>query len=218
MTLASLSVGRRGLLGIATAAFAAIGSRSSADAQTANHIGSNAPIQRLDGALLGTMQAGPKMSFAQRFATLAPVIEQTFDLDAILAASVGLRWPDLPNDQKAQIDAAFRRYTVASYASNFDSYDGQTFQVSPDVREVGNGEVIVRTKLVARDGSSTPLDYVMRGDQTGWKVVDVLAGGAISRVAVQRSDFRTLLTSGGAPALTVALQNKVANLSGGMHS
>jgi phospholipid transport system substrate-binding protein len=158
------------------------------------------------------------MSFAQRFATLAPVIEQTFDLDAILAASVGLRWPDLPNDQKAQIDAAFRRYTVASYASNFDSYDGQTFQVSPDVREVGNGEVIVRTKLVARDGSSTPLDYVMRGDQTGWKVVDVLAGGAISRVAVQRSDFRTLLTSGGAPALTVALQNKVANLSGGMHS
>src|ERR1700722_3820592 len=218
MTLASLSVGRRGLLGIATAAFAAIGSRSSSDAQTANHIGSIAPIQRLDGALLGTMQSGPKMSFAQRFATLAPVIEQTFDLDAILAASVGLRWPDLPNDQKAQIDAAFRRYTVASYASNFDSYDGQTFQVSPDVREVGNGEVIVRTKLVARDGSSTPLDYVMRGDQTGWKVVDVLAGGAISRVAVQRSDFRTLLTSGGAPALTVALQNKVANLSGGMHS
>ena len=76
----------------------------------------------------------------------------------------------------------------------------------------------MRTKLVARDGTSTTLDYVMRDGPSGWKVVDVLAGGAISRVAVQRSDFRTLLTSGGVPALTVALQNKVANLSGGMHS
>ncbi len=218
MTLASFSIGRRNLLGIATAALAAVGWRSSADAQTANSAGSIAPIERLNAALLGTMRSGPNMSFGQRLAVLAPVIEQTFDLDAILAASVGLRWSDLPNDQKAQVDAAFRRYTVASYASNFDSYDGQTFQVSPDVREVGNGDVIVRTKLVARDGSSTPLDYVMRGGQSGWKVVDVLAGGAISRVAVQRSDFRTLLTSGGVPALTVALQNKVANLSGGIRS
>jgi len=212
------SIGRRGLLGIATAAFVAVGSRSPADAQTVNNAGSIAPIQRLNAALLGTMRSGTNMSFAQRSTVLAPTIEQTFDLDAILAASVGLRWPALPDDQKALVAAAFRHYTVASYASNFDSYDGQTFQVSPDVREVGNGEVVVRTKLVARDGTSTTLDYVMRDGPSGWKVVDVLAGGAISRVAVQRSDFRTLLTGGGVPALAVALQNKVANLSGGMHS
>jgi len=34
-----------------------------------------------------------------------------------------------------------------------------------------------------------------------WKAVDVLADGSISRVAVQRSDFRSLLASGDAPAL-----------------
>jgi len=218
MILNSFSIGRRGLVGIAATAFVAAGSRRPADAQTANNAGSIAPIQRLDAALLGTMRSGPNMSFEQRVAVLGPVIEQTFDLDAILALSVGLRWPSLPNDQKAQVDAAFRRYTVASYASNFDSYDGQTFQVSPDVREVGNGEVVVRTKLVARDGSTTPFDYVMRDGASGWKVMDVMVGGAISRVAVQRSDFRTLLTSGGVPALTTALQNKVASLSGGMRS
>jgi phospholipid transport system substrate-binding protein len=218
MTTNSLSVGRRGLLGIATTALMVISSRIPVDAQTVSSAGSIAPIQRLNAALLGTMQAGPSMSFEQRYAVLAPMIEQTFDLDGILAASVGLRWTELPSDQKAQVGAAFRRYTVASYASNFNSYNGQSFQVSPAVREVGNGEVVVPTRLVARDGTSTPLDYVMRDGQSGWKVVDVLAGGTISRVAVQRSDFRTLLASGGAPALTTALQNKVANLSGGMHS
>src|SRR5260221_6761458 len=115
------SIGRRGLLGFAAAAFVAVGSRSPADAMTANNAGSIAPIQSLNSALLGTMRSGPNMSFAQRVAVLAPVIEQTFDLDAILALSVGLRWPALPDDQKALVGAALRHYTVASYASNFDS-------------------------------------------------------------------------------------------------
>ena len=212
------SIGRRGLLGLATTAFVVASFRNPADAQTVNAAASTAPIQRLDAALLAAMRAGPGMSFAQRSATLAPVIEQTFDLDAILAASVGLRWPALPDDQKAQVSAAFRRYTVASYAANFNRYTGQTFQLSPSVRSVGNGEVIVQTKFVSADGSATPLDYVMRDSQSGWKAVDVLADGAISRVAVQRSDFRGLLTSGGIPALMAGLRSKVANLSGGMNT
>jgi phospholipid transport system substrate-binding protein len=212
------SIGRRGLLGFAATAFAAAGLAGSANAQVANNAGAIAPIQRLNAALLDAMKAGPRMSFAQRTAMLAPVIEQTFDLDAILASSVGLRWPEVPNDQKAEVNNAFRRYTVASYAANFNSYSGQTFQVSPTVRNVGNGEVVVQTKLVAADGSVTPLDYVMRNGPSGWKVVDVLSGGTISRVAVQRSDFRSLLTSGGMPALMAALQSKVANLSGGMNA
>ena len=162
------------------------------------------------------MKAGKGTPFSQRYAALAPVVEQTFDLDAVLAASIGLSWASMPSDQKAQLLATFRRYTVASYAANFDNYTGQTFQIAPSVRSVGNGDVIVATKIVATDGSSNKLDYVMRNTASGWKAVDVLADGSISRVAVQRSDFRHLLSSGGAPALVAGLQRKVASLSGGM--
>jgi phospholipid transport system substrate-binding protein len=49
-----------------------------------------------------------------------------------------------------------------------------------------------------------------------WQVVDVLTDGAISRVAVQRSDFRSLLMSGGVLALTAELSRKTANLTGSM--
>ena len=45
--------------------------------------------------------------------------------------------------------------------------------------------------------------------------VDVLADGSISRVAVQRSDFRRLLSSGGATALIESLNRKISDLSGG---
>ena len=43
----------------------------------------------------------------------------------------------------------------------------------------------------------------------------VLSDGSISQVAVQRSDFRGLIASGGAPALQAGLERKVANLSNG---
>jgi phospholipid transport system substrate-binding protein len=209
-------IGRRGLLSLAATAFVAATSWHPAAAETTGDAGSMAPIQQLDAALLAAMKAGRSTPFAQRFATLAPVIEKTFDLDAVLAASVGLHWPELPSDQKAQLLAVFRRYTVASYAANFDNYTGQRFQIAPAARSVANGDVVVQTKLIAADGSSNQLDYVMRNGPSGWRAVDVLADGSISRVAVQRSDFRHLLTSGGVPALLGGLQHKVANLSGGM--
>jgi phospholipid transport system substrate-binding protein len=210
------AIGRRDLLSLAaTAVVAAIPWRPAA-ADTADDAGATAPIQQLDAALLAAMKAGRSTPFAQRYAALATVIEQTFDLNTVLAASVGLGWSAVPSDQQAQLLAIFRRYTVASYAANFDSYSGQSFQLVPAVRSVGNGEVVVQTKLVSPDGETTQLDYVMRNGPTGWKAVDVLAAGSISRVAVQRSDFRRALASGGVPALTVALQHKVANLSDGV--
>jgi phospholipid transport system substrate-binding protein len=210
------SIGRRDLLNLAIpAAVVAVAWRPSV-AATANDLAPVAPVERLNAALVAAMKAGRGTPFAQRYAALAPVLEQTFDLDAALTASVGLRWPALPDDQKTLLRAAFRRYTVASYAANFDNFAGQTFRVSPMVREVGDGDVVVGNQLVSGDGSTTSLDYVMRNGQSGWRAVDVLANGSISRVAVQRSDFRSLLTSGGVPALVAALTQKVASLSGGM--
>jgi phospholipid transport system substrate-binding protein len=201
-------------MAIAAAGLSAVGWR--ANAQSANAADPSAPIQRLDAALLSAMRAGQRTSFAQRYASLSPVIDQTFDLSAVLAASIGLRWGGLPAEQKAQLLAAFRRYTVSSYTANFDNYTGQRFDVSPSVRNVGNGTVVVDTSIVPAHGSAIKLDYVMRNGASGWRAVDVLADGSISRVAVQRSDFRYLLKNGGVPALVTGLQTKVASLSGGM--
>jgi hypothetical protein len=49
----------------------------------------------------------------------------------------------------------------------------------------------------------------------GSKVIDVLAGGAISRVAVQRSDLGRILSNGGGDALLASLQRKTSDLSVG---
>jgi phospholipid transport system substrate-binding protein len=207
---------RRDLLGLAVAASAAVVPLWNASAQTTGDASATAPVEQLDNALLAAMKSGGSTPFEDRYRALAPVIEQVFDLDAILAASVGLSWATLTAAEKASLAPAFRRYTISSYATSFNSYNGQSFQVLPTVRALGNGEVVVNTLLRRADGSSVALDYVMRRGPAGWQAVDVLSDGSISRVAVQRSDFRSLLRSGGTPALVAGLEHKVANLSGGV--
>jgi phospholipid transport system substrate-binding protein len=209
----SAGLGRRALFGFAMAAAAAplMAKAAFADNAPPEAI---AAIQRLNAALLDAMKAGKQTDFQGRYAILAPAIEQAFDLPAVLAVSVGPRWASLPADQQNRLLDAFRRYTVASYVANFDHYNGQTFSVAPDTRSVAAGEVVVQTHIVG-GGDQTDLGYVMRQTPAGWKVVDVLASGSISRVAVQRSDFRSVLASGGGEALVASLQRKTSDLSGG---
>jgi len=170
-------------------------------------------VEAFSRSLLSAMRGGRGMSFAQRFAILAPEVDRALDLDVILRTSVGPQWASMSADQQAALRQAFRRYTIAKFAANFDSYSGETIQLNPEPRSLPSGDEIVTTKIVPTSGSPTMLAYVMRRTPSGWKAVDILAGGAISQVATQRSDFRALLARGGGPALVQSLQNKVAMLS-----
>lgn len=209
-------VDRRAFLGGALAGlFALTAAAGTAGAQTASPADAATPIAQLNQALLAVMKSGHAVPFRQRFDTMAAAIDRAFDLQAVLQSSVGLRWSTMPAAEQAQLMEVFRRYTVANYVANFDSYAGQTITIDPATRSVGNGEQVVATEISSRDGSPTKLSYVMRQTPQGWKAVDVLADGAISRVAVQRSDFRGLLSRGGSSALVASLQQKVADLSGG---
>jgi phospholipid transport system substrate-binding protein len=60
------------------------------------------------------------------------------------------------------------------------------------------------------------LAYVMRQTSAGWRVVDVLAEGTVSRVAAQRSEIRSVLSDSGGPGLLVSLRRKTSELSGGI--
>jgi phospholipid transport system substrate-binding protein len=211
-TTSAAGLSRRWLLGMVVVAAMPFGGTAHADTAPA---GATATITNFNSALLSAMKAGGRTDFNRRFQTLAPAVDQAFDLPAVLAVSVGSSWATLPPDQQTKLLAAFRRYTVASYVANFDSYAGQSFSVSPAARDLGDGRLVVQSRITPVNGDATQLDYVMKQTAVGWKVVDVLAAGSISRVAVQRSDFRHLLSNGGGDALLSSLQRKISDLSGG---
>jgi phospholipid transport system substrate-binding protein len=172
------------------------------------------PIAELNAGLLRVMRAGTRVAFANRFEVLAPLVDRAFDLPGILRASVGQYWTGLVEQDRSDLRDVFRRFTIASYVASFDVFGGERFELLPELRAVGTDQV-VGTLLVPVTGEPIRLDYVMRQQDGVWRVVDVLADGTISRVAVQRSDFRALLAHGGARALIDSLQKKLADLSEG---
>jgi len=174
----------------------------------------SAPIADLDVGLLAVMKAGQTTPFPRRFTMLDPVIGRVFNLPRILSMVVGFDWPDIAAAQRQKLLVVFRQYTVASYVANFKSYNGQQFRILPGLRAVGS-EQVVTTEIVPQNGSPTRIDYVMLPAGNSWQATDVLLDGTISQVAVQRSDFQSVLASGGAPGLIDALQNKIRSLSGG---
>ncbi|HWA78769.1 MAG TPA: ABC transporter substrate-binding protein [Acetobacteraceae bacterium] len=174
----------------------------------------SAPVAALNAGLLAVMKAGSASTpFPQRYAMLAPILTQSFDLPRILELAVGFDWASLTPAQREQLLPVFREYTVASYVANFNSYGGEQFRILPGLRAVGS-EQVVATEIITQDGKTRRIDYVMINSGSGWRVVDVLLDGTISQVAVQRSDFHALLASGGASALINGLKRKVAALSG----
>jgi phospholipid transport system substrate-binding protein len=172
------------------------------------------PIAAFNDGLLAVMRAGPTTSFSARMQMLQPLVERAFNLPLILRNSIGPRWTSYTPQQQAQLLDAFTNFTVASWVANFDRYEGERFEISPNLRAIGSDQV-VQTSIIPRNGDPTRLDYVMRNSGNAWKAVDILLNGSISRVAVQRSDFRSQLTDSDPTPLIGMLREKVAALAAG---
>lgn len=173
-----------------------------------------APIAALNAGLIAIMKAGDQAPFLQRFQTLSPIVDQVFDLPRILRVSVGSYWTGLPAAQQQKLQQVFRSFIIATYVANFHTYNGEVSSVSPQTRSVGAEQVVTST-LAKPSGDSLRIDYVMGQATTGWKIQDILLDGTISRVAVQRSDFASLLADGNASQLIASLEQKVSSLSAG---
>ncbi len=175
-----------------------------------------APIAALDDALIATMKAGSaNASFTDRYKALAPVVMKTLNLPVILQNSVGVLWATIPTAQQQELGGLFQEFTIASYVNGFNGYGGEKIEILPAERPLG-AKKIVESQIVPTDGTDpTRLDYVMTEGAAGWQATDVLLNGTISKVAIQASDFASLVNAGDASQLINALKNKISILSNG---
>ncbi|MBS0961327.1 MULTISPECIES: ABC transporter substrate-binding protein [Acetobacter] len=185
-----------------------------AQAQTAANSAVITPVQTLYAALeqIQTSHAG----FSDRAAIVGAAVDKSFDLSAVLKASVGLRYDSLTPEDKAKLLAAFRDFTVARYVSSFTPGAGARFTIKPEPENSPvAGDKIVNTFIGSQDSMpGTPLSYIMHHEDNGWRITDVLLSESrISQAAAQRSDFRSTLTSGGVAGLIKVLENKVKSFS-----
>jgi phospholipid transport system substrate-binding protein len=179
---------------------------SSADATPA------ATVERLHAALIEVMKEGKTLGYEGRRQRLDPVVREAYDLPLMAEIVMGPAWKPLSPDDRSAIVTAFSDWTVANYASRFDAWDGETF-VTGDQADGGRGTVIVHTKLTSQKDEPIALDYRLRKGDDGWRIIDIYADSAISELATRRSEFASVLSQGGLPALLDRLHQRTQALA-----
>jgi phospholipid transport system substrate-binding protein len=162
-------------------------------------------------SLLAVMKQARELGIHGRYEKLAPEIRATFDLAAMTRIAVGPDWNSIPPEQQTALIDNFTRMTIATYATRFDGYSGERFEVQPTAEARNTGR-IVHTELLQSNGEPITLNYLLRGSGENWKIVDVYLTGTISELATRRSEFGAILKSGGPNALIESLRQQTEKL------
>lgn len=169
-------------------------------------------VDGLYQALLGIMKEAGPLGFAGRYQRIDPAIRSAFSLAQMARYAVGPSWLELaPADQERIVDA-FSRLTSTTYASRFDGYAGERFEISGERPTQGNG-VIVDTRLVQSNGEAVVLNYLLRESGGAWRILDVYLSGSISELAVRRSEFGAVLKREGSNGLIRTLEQRIAEIA-----
>jgi len=171
-------------------------------------------VQDFCDALVAAMRQGQALGFVGRRQMLEPEIRRALDLPLMTRLVVGPPWKGLAAQEQQRLVDAFSDYSIAVYASRFKEYGGERFVVESATAKRPNGDVVVTTRLLPKEGEAVQLDYLMRESARGWQVIDVFLSGTISELAARRSGYSAVFRSGGPAALVDLLNKKTAEIGG----
>ena len=84
------------------------------------------------------------------------------------------------------------------------------------VSEEQHGQkTVVRTRLVKDGGDPINIDYIMIQSGEDWNIIDVIAKGRYSELAVRRAEFAPILRDRGFGGLLEMLKGKITEMETG---
>jgi phospholipid transport system substrate-binding protein len=172
-----------------------------------------AVVEGFHAALLDTMRNARALGPRGRERRLRPAMQVAFDLPAMTRIAVGPPWTGLTEGERQALTTAFSDWVVANYASRFDGYAGERFAIVGE-SSLQSGDRLVRTQILRPEDAPVQLNYLLRGGEGRWRVVDVYFSGTVSELASRRAEFSALLREGGAERLAAELRRRTAALLG----
>jgi phospholipid transport system substrate-binding protein len=169
-------------------------------------------VRNFYGVLLGVMQQAAALGPKGRYQKLEPVVHGTFDVPFMARLSVGPTWRSLTAEQKRRAVQAYTRYIAAIYATRFDDYAGEQFQVLGQ-QQIKHG-TLIKTQIIKSNGEPVAINYVVHDNDIAWQIRDIYLSGSISELATRRSDFANILRTSGIDGLIASLNKKADDLQG----
>ena len=166
-------------------------------------------IAKLNAAFIGVMQNAKTLGYDGRYKTLEPTLSDAYDFPEMTRVSTGRHWRELTDPQKQQLVAAFKDYSLATYAARFDGFGGEHFEIL-DEEQAPGGNLRVNNQIVVTSGPPIRIDYLLRQTAGQWRIIDVYLKSSVSELAVRRSEFTSVLGKQGVKGLIATLNDKTA--------
>ena len=167
-------------------------------------------VRNFYAQLLDVMQHSATLGARGRYQKLEPIVLRMFDVPYMARLSIGPSWARLSPDQKHRAAQAYGRYLTALYATRFDGYSGERFEVLGE-QQVKHGTMI-KSRVVKSNGEPVLINFVLHDNDIAWQARDVYLDSAISEVATRRSEFAAILRTSGIDALIASLNKKADDL------
>jgi phospholipid transport system substrate-binding protein len=178
---------------------------------TVNGASAGPPTDQLRGAVDNILKtlADPEMKkeakTAERRRLIRAAAGEIFDFAEISRRSLAVHWQARTPAERHEFVALFGDLLEQSYISKIEAYSGEKIVYVGET--VDGTQAVVRTRIVGKQGTETPVDYRMLVDGGRWRAYDVSIEG-VSLVANYRSQFNSIIQRSGYQDLAAKLKAK----------
>jgi len=147
---------------------------------------------------------------AQQAEDLRPLIAATHDLQYIAEFTIRRHWANLSDDEGAAFVQSFGALSVMTYASRFGALSADSLSIH-DSRLLASGRAEVIASIKRAEGADIPLEYILHENDSGWRIINVVADG-VSDLALKRAEYQRVLGEGSVADLIEVLEEQIAAL------
>jgi len=176
-------------------------------ATTESEAGARAVISETVDEVLAVLR-DKSVPTEERIRLLEQIVYGRFDLYVMSRLVLARNWKRFSEEQKAEYVEEFKQYLTNSYGSRIERYDQQEVEIVGE-REEPRGDVVIQTKIRGGEFEGALVDYRLRKQDEGWRVIDVVIEG-ISMVSNYRDQFKSIVSTGGPELLLQKLREKNA--------
>lgn len=185
---------------------------SGADAQTWKTDSPAATITSLQQGLIAVAREQANASLDERYRALEPLVVATHDLPYIAEFALRRQWASLAEPDRQRFVAAFQRLSVMTYAARFKAVGPETFRTVTAAAADSSGRVPVATAVARAGQADVSLEYLLRQDAMGWRIINIVADG-VSDLALKRAEYQRVFASGGIDGLVAELEQQSERLA-----
>ncbi len=167
-------------------------------------------VETLGRDLIGVV-AGQGLTSKQRDAKLRELLHRGLDRKEIGRFVLGSHWDAASGEQLREYKNLFAEYLIKTYSRMLRKYEIK--EVSVTSTDDGEAQdILVQTRVELFFGLPVEWSWRLRENGTGYRVVDVVAGG-VSMASVYRSEFGSVVKSRGLEALIKSLRKQTGRKS-----